>query len=117
MDKACLDCGNPIKGRTDKKFCDDQCRSNYNNRLKADNSVVIKTINQILNKNRKILEKFNPEGKAKISKSKLIKDGFNFSYHTHTYETQKGQTYTFCYEYGYLDLEHDFCLLVKRSEA
>ena len=29
-EKRCLECGDVIKGRADKKFCDDQCRSNYN---------------------------------------------------------------------------------------
>ncbi|MBC7654417.1 MAG: DUF2116 family Zn-ribbon domain-containing protein, partial [Oligoflexus sp.] len=47
MDKQCLDCGNSIKGRADKKFCDDQCRSNYNNRIKAIEHPQIKKINQI----------------------------------------------------------------------
>src|SRR6476661_7735120 len=100
MEKLCLDCGITIKGRADKKFCDDQCRSNYNNRLKAESTGVVKTINQILAKNRKVMEKLNPEGKAKTTKSKLVKEGFNFNYLTHSYSTQKGQTYKFCYEYG-----------------
>ena len=116
MEKTCLDCETPIKGRTDKKFCDDQCRSNYNNRLKSDQSGNIKMINAILKKNRKILDKFNPEGKVKLLKNKLVQAGFNFGYHTHIYQTQKGQIYTFCYEYGYLELEKDWLLLVKRSE-
>ena len=116
MEKTCLDCGSTIKGRADKKFCDDQCRSNYNNRLKAETTGIVKTINQVLGKNRKILEKLNPEGKAKVAKAKLLKEGFNFTYLTHTYSTQKGQTYKFCYEYGYLELEQDWLLLVKREE-
>ena len=73
MTKTCLDCGNPIIGRADKKFCDDQCRNNYNNKLRADESTAVKNINAILFKNRKILEKLNPEGKTKISKAKLEK--------------------------------------------
>ena len=27
--KLCLTCNKPVKGRTDKKFCDDYCRNNY----------------------------------------------------------------------------------------
>lgn len=116
MDKTCLDCGNTIKGRADKKFCDDQCRSNFNNKLKADDSKEVKRINSILFKNRKILSKLNPDGKIKVPKAKLEKAGFNFSYHTHQYQTAKGATYVFCYDYGYLVLESDWYLLVRKQE-
>ena len=117
MNKLCLDCGNPIKGRSDKKFCDDQCRNNYNNKLKIEDSSVVKQINSILKKNRMILQKLNPDGKLKINRDKLVRLGFNFSYFTHIYETYKGAVYYFCYEYGYLKLENDEVLLVKRNEG
>ena len=117
MDKTCLDCKSVIKGRADKKFCDDQCRSNYNNKMKTDHPTQIKTINTILLKNRKVLERFNPEGKIKVTEAKLTQQGFNFKYITHTYTTQKGDTYKFCYEFGYLRLEQDFYLLVKEKSG
>lgn len=117
MEKTCLDCGAAVKGRSDKKFCDDQCRNNYNNRLKADENTPVKTVNRILFKNRKILGKLNPDGKTRISKVKLEKEGFNFTYFTHVYETQKGSMYRFCYEYGFLGLDQDYYLLVKREDV
>ncbi len=116
MERTCLDCGNPIKGRIDKKFCDDQCRSNYNNKLKPETPPAIKKINAILKNNRDILEKLNPEAKTKISKARLLKTGFDLQYHTHQLQTQKGNTYNFCYEYGYLALDDETFLLVKREE-
>jgi len=115
MEKHCLDCGELIKGRSDKKFCDDQCRTNYNNKIKIEVSGSLKTINKILKQNRSILEKLCVDGKSKASKVKLEQHGFNFGYFTHLYETQKGQTYKFCYEFGYLPLEQDYFLLVKRT--
>lgn len=116
MDRLCLDCSQPLKGRADKKFCDDQCRSNYNNRLKVDKSDFVKEVNAILNKNRNVLKQLNPDGKTKISREKLLSKGFSFTYFTHIYQTQKGNTYRFCYEYGYLQLESEDFLLVKREE-
>lgn len=116
MEKTCLDCGAAVKGRSDKKFCNDQCRNNYNNRLKAEENTPVKLINRILQGNRKILEKHNPDGKTRISKDKLEKAGFNFAFFTHLYETQKGNTYKFCYDQGYLLLESNWYLLVKRDE-
>ena len=116
MEKNCLDCNARIKGRADKKFCDDQCRSNYNNRLKADDSKEVKRINNLLLKNRKILIMLNPDGKTKLPKTKLDKAGFNFNYFTHQYHTAKGAVYIFCYDQGYLSLENDWYLLVKKQE-
>ena len=116
MERVCLDCGKILKGRSDKKFCDDQCRTSYNNKIKTTVAGSLKTINQILKLNRSILEKLCVDGKAKVSKVKLVQHGFNFGYFTHLYETQKGQTYKFCYEFGYLALEQDWFLLVKRDE-
>lgn len=116
MERLCLDCGKPVVGRADKKICDDACRNNYNNHIKNDDNIVIKKINLILKRNRSILAELNPDGKIKVLKKKLASAGFNFDYHTHTYETQAGKIYHFCYEYGFLLLSNDELLLVKREE-
>ncbi|PWS26488.1 hypothetical protein DHW03_17065 [Pedobacter yonginense] len=116
METICLDCGNAIKGRSDKKFCNDACRNHYNNRLKSEDNFLLKSINQILKQNRSILLKLNPEGKVKMAKSRLLKAGFNFSYHTHHHQTHNGNTYVFCYEQGYLPLNDNELLLVRKEE-
>jgi hypothetical protein len=117
MDRVCLDCGELVKGRSDKKFCDDQCRSNYNNRLKAEDNSYMRQVNGILKKNHGILQKLNPDGKQKVYREKLLKQGFDFNFHTHIYQTQKGGTYHFCYEQGYLILNEQEVLLVKREDT
>jgi hypothetical protein len=116
MERLCLDCQAILNGRADKKFCDDQCRTNYNNRIRAEDNSYLNEVNRILKKNRDILRQQNPDGKVKIKKAILVRKGFDFNYHTHTYATQKGTTYVFCYEYGYLTLENEEILLVKREE-
>jgi len=115
MGKSCLDCGEPLIGRADKKFCNDQCRNNYNNRLNSDLSIAVRKINNILRKNRRILSELNPSGKVTVHKDKLTNRGFNFEYFTHIYTTQKGHMYRFVYEYGYLPLENDLYMLVLRE--
>jgi hypothetical protein len=117
--KICTECGEVIKGRADKKFCDDACRSAYNNKLNSDSSALMKNINNILRKNRRIIEELTPanEGKITVGLKKLQDRGFNFNYHTHIYTTKAGANYMFCYEYGYLSLENDLYMLVKRKEA
>ena len=118
--KNCLACNKILKGRVDKKFCDDYCRNNYNNlqKSKNQNSVYVKNINNTLLKNSKILENILPETEEliKIPQQKLLDKGFVFKYHTHTYKNKKEQVYFFCYDYGYLPLENNWLLVVKRKE-
>lgn len=118
-EKRCLECSKPLKGRTDKKFCDDSCRNSYNNKLNSDSNGYVRNINNVLRKNRRILEESLPltEEMVKMPKVKLLEKGFQFKYLTHTYTNKKGNTYYFCYEYGYLLLEGDWILIVKRKEA
>ena len=116
MNKECPECGEPIKGRADKKFCSDLCRNAFNNKLNSDSTNYIRNVNNILRKNRRILEELIPEETAKASKAKLIQKGFNFQYYTNTYTTKKATTYYFCYEFGYLPIENEYYFLVKRKE-
>ena len=114
----CVTCGKPVKGRTDKKFCDDYCRNNYNNQLKSHKINLVRNINNALGKNRRILEDLFTDGEemAKITRDKLLQKGFQFKYITHTYTNKKGNVYFFCYDLGYLPLDNDWFLVVKRKE-
>lgn len=115
--KQCLACEKVVHGRADKKFCNDYCRNAYNNALKSANTPVIRNINNVLLKNRRILETALGEDEMKkTTKEKLLQQGFQFKYATHTYTNKKGDVYVFCYEYGYLPLENDWFLVVKRNE-
>ncbi len=113
MDKKCPACGKPIKGRSDKKFCDDQCRNTFNSKIKRESEQTIIEINKILRYNRKILKQFNPEGKTTIRRDYLEKLNFDFRYHTHTFTTKANNQYKFCYEYGYFEIDHEKILIVN----
>jgi hypothetical protein len=119
--KKCLACNKTLRGRADKKFCDDYCRSNYNNlqKIKDKPDEFVKGINNTLLKNRKILLSILPETEemAKVTANKLLEKGFVFKYHTHTYKNKKDQVYFFCYEYGYLPLGENWYLVVRRKEG
>ncbi len=116
-DKTCLACDKKLSGRADKKFCNDYCRNSYNNGMKSANSPIIRNINNALIKNRRILQGLlGEEEMTKKPKEKLLAQGFQFKYTTHTYTNKKGNTYFFCYEYGYLPLDNDWYLVVRRKE-
>ena len=112
MERYCLECGTRLMGRIDKKFCNDQCRNNYNNRINKDENSIMTAINRTLRKNRRILKALNPNGKARVKRKLLERAGFDFKYFTNIYKTKEGKIYYFCYEYGYLQLENDYLALV-----
>jgi hypothetical protein len=116
--RECLACGKVLHGRADKKFCNDYCRNAYNNNLKAATNPLIRNINNALLKNRRLLEAvLGDEELQKVQKEKLLQQGFQFRFVTHTYTNKKGNVYHFCYDYGYLPLENDWLLVVKRKEV
>jgi len=116
MKRTCLNCNEEFSGRIDKKFCTDYCRNVYNNQQNRDSTNYVRNVNNILRKNRRILEELNPKGKSFVSKNKLNEKGFNFNYHTNIYKTKTGKVYYFCYEQGYLAVEgNKFSLVIKQD--
>lgn len=113
--KGCLECGEKIIGREDKKFCSDGCRNAYNNKINKDSNNYMRNINNKLRKNYRILSGLNTEGKAKATKTKLLSLGFDFDFFTNILRTKTGNTYYFLYDQGYLLLENDFYMLVKKD--
>lgn len=119
--RTCLNCQEPFThGRADKIYCNESCRIDYGNKVKMENRVkhpaFIKTIQDILVNNYKVLTKLNHNGTTKIPKKKLEEAGFNFRYHTSAHTTKKGDIYYFCFNQGYLLIKDDFVLLVTQED-
>lgn len=113
--RTCKECGDPIFGRSDKKFCSDQCRNTFNNRFDVEAKQLIRNTNNRLRNNYKVLTKLNKTGKTKVTRLKLFDHNFDFNLHTSTYTTKAGSTYYYIYDQGYLELENDYYLLIKRQ--
>lgn len=113
---SCQYCNEIILGRSDKRFCDDHCRSAYNNQNNANRSTLVKETHKILQNNRKILQSLNITGKIKVPRKNLIDKGFEFGYFTGIFRNSKGANYIFCYEMGYLSLSNGEVLLVKKVD-
>ena len=113
--KSCLECEEKIIGREDKKFCSDGCRNAYNNKINKDSTNFMRNINNKLRKNYRILTSLNTEGKSKTTRAKLLSKGFDFEFFTNILQTNTGNTYYFLYDQGYLLLDNDFYMLVKKD--
>ena len=114
-EKLCGHCGTALIGRTDKKFCSDQCRARAANQKKLEDrgERLMREINGALRRNRQVLHRFSPEGKTTVRRQVLELAGFDFRHFTHLYRTKQGNTYYFCYDYGYLLLEDEKMLIVN----
>jgi len=114
--RMCLACGEPIVGRSDKRYCDDGCRNAYNNNRNSVPNRFVRKINDILKRNRRILsEILGNEKMQKVSREKLLSSGLDFDFYTNQLTTAKGQIYFFVYEYGYLPLGGERFLVVRQK--
>lgn len=115
MSKTCLECGDKIIGREDKKFCNDACRNTYNNKINKDTTNLMRNIHNQLRKNYRILTETNTEGKTTINKSRLLSLGFDFTLFTSIYTTKTNNIYYFVYDQGYRLLDNDWYVLVQKK--
>lgn len=114
---TCIECGTSFKGRSDKKFCTDQCRSAYNNRRNADANNLMKNVNHALRKNRRILSDLLEAGKEKQTKEKLTQLGFTFKYYTHSFTSKTAKQYQFWYDHGLMLMDNGSYFIVKSDKS
>lgn len=106
----CVECADPISGRSDKRFCGDACRNSYNNRRYAKDRSHIKEVAAKLLRNRRILRSLIKCSMMRISENELIGIGFDPRYHTHV----ESSGWKWCYDVGYKSLDNGvFCLSEK----
>ena len=91
------------------------CRNAFNNKANSDTTNYVRNINNSLRKNRRILEEMLKGEKITVPKQKLIDKGFNFKFYTNELLTKNNHRYIYCYEFGYLPLDNDLILIVKRK--
>lgn len=108
----CLLCHAAIKGRSDKKFCDDHCRATFHNRKEASTNAFIRKINSVLRRNRKLLYQIFSHNSQAVKKSSLTNLGFDFNHFTHFKVLPDNKSYRFCYDFGYCE-EDEYVLIIK----
>ncbi len=98
--QSCRDCGKPLLGRIDKRFCDAYCRNAYNNQNKAKDERSIQEINRRIRANRRILKILCPQGKATVRKEVLEKMGYDFRQFTGLFKSSSTLYYP-VYDYAF----------------
>ncbi|MBC6492781.1 hypothetical protein ACFSQD_17500 [Flavihumibacter stibioxidans] len=116
--RKCLWCEQPIRGRADKKYCDDNCRNAFNNQRQEGEYNLVRNINRTLIRNRRILATVMQQAGSEtcISKDILLQMGFQFKYFTQAFTSADGQVCHCCYDYGYLRLPEEGFLVIKKIE-
>lgn len=73
----CLFCGKELIGRTDKLFCNKQCRNNYHNRKQRHLRKEGTNLLERMNHNHELLEQVLMEGKTSITLEELKGKGYS----------------------------------------
>src|ERR1700733_939599 len=107
--KICLECGQPLgAGRSDRKFCNDVCRTAFNNRRREENILkepaeaytskpAFQKIFNILISNRDMLEMYDLYVEQPYLLRDLLGKGFNPKYFTSEYSLEGGELFKFCF--------------------
>ncbi|MDP9079940.1 MAG: hypothetical protein M3O71_21140 [Bacteroidota bacterium] len=134
-ERVCKDCGAALgAGREDRQYCDDGCRTNFNNRKRRERQKAVSPvpetakpsltipeyitrIQEILLDNRAIMESLCDEDKPRRMRFRdLIGKGFNAKYFTsETEPTGTGNIYRFCFEYGYRRDDEGMVVIICRK--
>ena len=101
MERKCFWCGAPLQGRKDKKFCCDDCRTDYHNSLRRQREQGLREINCILSHNWKILSSRLRTGKRIVRVEELAADNFNFEIYTSSRQAFLHRRIYGCYNLAY----------------
>lgn len=100
MKKRCFTCGEPVRGRSDKKFCSDFCRSTHHNRIYAQEERQLRKVNGILRQNRRLLMACLDEQNSTTRQEMMIR-GFKPEYCTGYIRQTNGRQRFLCYDLVY----------------
>lgn len=103
QDRVCRQCGDRIRGRSDKRFCDDRCRNQFHNQQRR-LPVLTERARQIqrrLTQNRRVLEGcLGGRKRCIISRDELLLRGFLFDLFSQRRQ-EADRIYFYCLDLGY----------------
>ena len=117
LKRYCKECNEVLHGRRDKQFCTDYCRASFYNRNHAEATNLMRRINYLISRNRRILAGFHSKGQTKVAREELLESGMNFNYYTNTQTTKAGKLNFFCYDHGYQEMDSQYIRILTGKET
>lgn len=107
-------CGKEIPDwRSNKKFCDEEHKNKFFNRLRKEEGLELGRVNKILKKNYDILKKvIKDEVRVKIKQDALERKGFKFHFLTHIVGD-----YNNVYNYAWRKIEFGNVMITRTPES
>lgn len=116
MGKKCPQCGKPLHGRSDKKFCDSTCKNAFNFAQRRDTRNEVKEIDGYLHRNREILATLMGESKKEMfDRAVLTRAKFRWEYMTSIYKNKQGKWYHLVYDYAWMEFSDQQVLVVRKA--
>lgn len=102
----CQYCGKPIKGRSDKRFCNDDCRNHYNRHERQEKTKPhpnTQEIFRIIRKNYILLKALaKPDALSTNYYDETITElGINQNFCTSAHLDADGKLWRYCFDYGW----------------
>jgi len=113
--RNCLYCSKEVKGRKDKKFCNDGCRNSFHNDLNSPTNEIVNPVFNILKKNRSVILDFLMKNNLLVTREELLQAGFIFKYQTE-FRSFNDQDYIFYFDVGIEDDRKGVCRLFYAKE-
>lgn len=118
MKGKCRECREVFRGRSDKIFCSDHCRSAFNNRRNRDRTNLMRTVHNRLRRNHRILAGLLGEDRQKaVRRNRLADLGFDFQWVTSVIRNPGAEPEYRLYDLGYQFLNDLFCIVFAQGEA
>lgn len=116
MKNECQQCGKPLHGRTDKKYCNLNCKNAYNLALRRNTRNEVAEIDGYLHRNREILATLMGESKKEMFDRVLLNRAkFRWEYMTGIYKNKQGKWYHLIYDYAWMEFSDQQILVVRKS--
>ena len=100
-ERVCLNCGTPITGRVDKRFCSIRCKNEWNNSMSGPEKRRRNSVFNILIKNYHVLEMAMESGERAPELTVLAAAGFREEYVTGFRRIRRGRDEYRCFDICY----------------
>ncbi|NJL76582.1 MAG: hypothetical protein HC892_17760 [Saprospiraceae bacterium] len=114
---TCIQCGQKMTGRADKKYCSDDCKNKYHQTYQTGAKSEVAQVDKILHRNRQILATIMGEKRNKFTLARLDLDamGFNFKYITGIYTNSQGKLYHYVYDFAWMEFSSQEVMIVRKK--